>query len=133
MRWTEEEKGVVVGHRMGRARETWVEARDLADLGHWHGAANRLYYACYYAVTALLMEHGYVAHTHGGVLGLFGKHFVATGVVSRERNKLYRKLFDLRQGGDYSDWMEIEEGDVRPLLGEAWGFIEGIGGMIGGS
>lgn len=85
-----------------------------------------MYYACYYAVSALLIAKGHTAHTHGGVIGLFGKHFILTNIFTQEDNKLYRKLFDLRQDGDYSDWIEIEEEQIRPLLAPAEQFIQTI-------
>ena len=123
MSMTEEEKDIVVEYRLKRAGETWVEAKELARLNLWHGAANRLYYACFYAATALLAKHGHVAHTHGGVFGLLGKYFVATGIIGKEQNKLYQKLFDLRGDGDYGDCVDIDEDDVKPLLDPAEKFI----------
>ena len=54
------------------------------------------------------------ARTHNGVFTLFGKHFVLEGVVSKEHNKLYGTLLELRQKGDYEDWAIIEEQDIRP-------------------
>ena len=102
-------------------------------MSYWHSAANRLYYACYYAVSGLLVKHGYTARSHGGVFGLFGKHFVATGIVSNEQNKLYRKLFNLRLGGDYNDWFDIEEEDIKPLLEPAERFIAELEQLINNS
>ena len=83
-------------------------------MGFWHTAINRLYYACYYAVTALLIKNGYLAHTHKGVYTLFGKHFVLEGIISKEQNKLYATLFELRQNSDYNDWVDIKEENVKP-------------------
>ena len=126
MNMTMEEKNVVIEHRLKTAGETLVEAKDLIRLNHWRGAANRLYYACFYAANALLLKHGHVARTHGGVTGLLGKHFVTTGIIGNEHNKLYKKLYDLRQGGDYNDWAEIGEENVKPLLELAENFIAEI-------
>jgi uncharacterized protein (UPF0332 family) len=130
MKLNEEEKDIVVQHRLKRANETLAETKDLLNLNRWHGAANRLYYACYYAVTALLIKHGHMSHTHGGAKGLLGKYFVSTNIVSKEQNKLYEKLFDLRQNSDYSDWISIEEIDIKPLLEPAEKFIVSIENLI---
>ena len=130
MSLTEEEKNLMVQHRLNRANDTLAEAKDLLNLNHCHGATNRLYYACYYAVTALLMKHGHVGRTHGGVIGLFGKYFVMTDIVSKEQNKLYTKLFDLRLGSDYSDWIYINEEDIKPLIEPAEKFITEIENLI---
>ena len=54
-----EERAIIVEHRLEKARETFIEAKDLISLSHWRGAANRLYYACYYAATALLIHQSH--------------------------------------------------------------------------
>ena len=130
MKLSEEEKDIIIQHRLERANETLEEAKDLLNLNRWHGAANRLYYACYYAVMALLIKHGLTPHTHGGAKGLLGKYFVITGIISEEQNMLYGKLFDLRQNGDYSDWIIIKEGNIKPLLEPAKKFIAEIEQLI---
>jgi uncharacterized protein (UPF0332 family) len=76
-----EEREAIVTHRLQRARETLVEAVDNAGMNHWHAAANRLYYACYYAVSALLVQNGFFSRTHSGTIGLLGIHFVNTGIL----------------------------------------------------
>ena len=130
MKLNEENRNVIVNHRLQKAKDTWVEAKDMIVLSHWHGAANRLYYACYYAVTALLLKNGYSAHTHNGVFALLGKHFVVEGMVSIEQNRLYGTLLGLRQKGDYDDWIVIKEQDVKPLLEPAEKFIVEIEHLI---
>jgi len=130
MSLTEQEKEVVVDHRLKRAYETLAEAKDLIALSHWHGAVNRLYYSCYYVVTALLINHGYISHTHSGARGLLGKYFVKTNIIGKEQNKLYQKLFDFRQSGDYNDWITITELDVKPLLEPSEKFIFEIENLI---
>ena len=96
----------------------------------WHTAANRLYYACYYAVTALLIKNGYTARTHSGVFSLLGKHFVLENIISKEQNNLYGALLELRQDGDYDDWRTIHEEDVKPLIEPAENFIKEIENLI---
>ena len=125
-----EERNAIVEHRLQKAHDTFTEAKGIVEMSYWHAAANRLYYACYYAVSGLLIKNGYSAHTHGGVLGLFGKHFVVSGIISKEQNKLYHQLFDLRQSGDYDDWFNMEESDITPLLEPAEKFIAEIENLI---
>lgn len=45
----------LIQYRLSRAKETLDEVRDLDKLGHWNAAISRLYYACFYAVSALLL------------------------------------------------------------------------------
>ena len=130
MKLSDEEREIVIEHRLKRAHETLEEAKDLISLSRWNGAANRLYYACYYAVTSLLIQDGHSPHTHGGALGLLGRYFVVTEIISKEDNKLYQKLFELRQDGDYSDWISIDGADIEPLFEPAKQFIETIERLI---
>src|SRR2546425_9075111 len=75
------ERDVLIHYRMARARETLAEADLMAQSGHWHGCVNRLYYTCFYAVTALLLRHDLSAGKHMGVRSLFNRHVVRTGVM----------------------------------------------------
>ena len=130
MTLSEENRKYIVNHRLQKAHDTLKEAKGNIDMGFWHTAAKRLYYACYYVVTALLIKNGFTVRTHNGVFTLLGKHFVLEGIVSNEQNKLYGKLLELRQDGDYDDWKVISEYDVKPLIEPAQKFIAEIEGLI---
>ena len=43
---------------------------------------------------------------------------------------MYRQLFNLRQTGDYEDWINIEEDDIKPFLEPAEKFIVEIENLI---
>ena len=70
-----------VYYRIQRALETLEEADCLADNGHFSGAVNRLYYACYYIVSALLIYHDIEASSHAGVKSMFALKFIKTGIM----------------------------------------------------
>lgn len=111
-----EERKAIVQLRLERAWQTLEEAKGNMTMKYWHVVANRLYYAAYYAVSALLIANGDAAQTHAGVKTVFGMHFVKTNIVSREINDLYSKLFALRMTGDYDDTYNLREEDVLPLI-----------------
>ena len=133
MTLNEDDRSSIVNYRLQRAKETLVEANGSFGMGFWHATANRLYYACYYAVTALLIKNGHTAHTHNGVLTILSKHFVLEGLISKEQGKLYGKILELRQKGDYSDWIVIHKETVMPLLEPAENFINTIEKLINDS
>ena len=130
MSLTQEERDIIVKYRLERANETLTESKDLMLLNHWYGAANRLYYACFYAVCALLIKNGHVTRTHSGVFSLLGEHFVAKGLISKEQNQFYRRILELRQTGDYDDFIELTETELRLLLEPAQQFITTIENLI---
>ncbi|MBN1868212.1 HEPN domain-containing protein [Candidatus Sumerlaeota bacterium] len=126
----EDERGEVVRYRLQRARETLVDARILAERERWNACVNRLYYSCFYAVSALLLQHGFSSAKHTGIRGLFNRHFVAPGEVSKELAQLYNDLFDRRQESDYADFVRIEPSRVEPWIETTERFIAHIAAMI---
>jgi uncharacterized protein (UPF0332 family) len=120
------DKKALIQYRLSRAKETLGEVRDLEEHGHWNAAISRLYYACFYAVSALILTRDFQAKSHAGVRHLFGLHFVKEGVISRESGKFYSDLFDLRQLGDYDDFTEFNKETLKDLLPDAEQFIENI-------
>jgi len=120
----------LVGYRLQKARETLNDARILADAQRWNPCVNRLYYACFYAVSALLIQQGLSSSKHAGVRGLFNQHFVKTGKVAKEKAKVFNDLFERRQEGDYMDFVSFEESQVRPWISQTEAFIETISLLI---
>ncbi len=116
----------LIRYRMDRARESLKEAEIMANTGHWNTCVNRLYYACFYAVTALLARHNLSSSKHSGVRGLFNRHFVKTGMISKDLATLYNDLFETRQESDYEDFVRIEESTVLPWIPKAKMFVDKI-------
>ncbi len=59
-----EERKNLVQYRLERAEETFKEIPTLCRHAYWNTAANRLYYAAFYAVSALLLQNGHTIQTH---------------------------------------------------------------------
>ena len=85
----EDIKAVVI-YRKEKAYVTLREAEDMIATEHWNLAMQRLYYACFYMASALLISAGIKAHTHNGV-----------------QNRIT---------GDYNDFFDFESEDVLPLI-----------------
>lgn len=125
-----EEKRALITYRIQKAYVTLTEAKDCGACGHWTLAANRLYYSVYYAATALLADRDIVTRTHAGVIRLMGLEFISKGILSREEGSLLARLFEMRQGGDYDDFLEWTEEDVAPLFEKVQSLIERMEGLI---
>ena len=126
----EEELQALMAYRLLRAAETLEEARFMQGEEHWNACANRLYYAAFYAVSALLVQGGYATAKHSGVKALFNQHYIKPGILEKENGRLYNRLFDLRQEGDYIDFVFLDAETVAPLVGETAQFIEKIRSLI---
>lgn len=127
---TEEERKAIVVYRLEKADGALVEAKDCASLGHWNLAANRLYYAVYYASSALLISAGFAAKTHEGTIGMIGQHYVRTGILSSEDGTLLARLQNMRHTGDYDDFLDWEKEDVEPYMPKVEAFIKEIKQVI---
>ncbi len=127
-----ETRDELVAYRVGRARETLDDARLLADQKRWLSCANRLYYACFYAVSALLLRHDLESSKHTGNRSLFNHRFVKTGEVSKELGKTFNDLYELRQESDYVDLLYLDEDQVRPRVAEAEVFVEELAALATG-
>ncbi|GHT34624.1 UPF0332 protein [Bacteroidia bacterium] len=130
MKLLEDERKALIELKLERADETIKEIPFLIEKEFYRNAANRLYYACYYVVSALLLQNSYDAHSHNGINTLFALHFVKTGIVSKEDGKLYGNLYALRQTGDYDEVKTVEREDVVTLLVPAEQFIKKIEELI---
>ena len=120
----------LIKYRIKRAEETYNEALLIKKETHWNACANRLYYACFYAVIALLEKHGYASSKHSGVKSIFNKNFVKTEIISKEQGKLYNNLFDVRQEGDYVDFVNFDAVDIEPWIPKVKNFIEAISRLV---
>jgi len=47
-----------VAYRIAKSNETIHEVETLIENEYWNTAINRMYYACFYAVGALLVKNG---------------------------------------------------------------------------
>ena len=110
-------------YRFQRAIESYEEALILADNKRWNAVVNRLYYSCFYAVIALLIKNNIETKSHDGARTQFGANFIKTGQVDKKYGKLFSKLFDYRQNGDYGDLYEYDEVMVMPLIVEVKEFL----------
>lgn len=109
--------------RIIKAKKTLEVANLLIQRGYWNSAANRLYYTIFYAVLALFAKENIRTRTHSGAKTEFFRSFIKTEIFDRKFSKLYTDLFNKRQEGDYDDFAEFSEDDIKPLLPEVEQFI----------
>jgi uncharacterized protein (UPF0332 family) len=110
-------------YRMARARESIEDARLLLDQGRLPAAANRIYYAMFYAATALLITKGLSSSRHSGIIGLFRREFVKPGLFPMDLAEFIDAAFDERLESDYGDYIQLERADLEDLLAGGRRFI----------
>ncbi len=125
------ERNEYIKYRLEKADETLEVAELLIDNKKWNSAVNRLYYAAYYAISALLVQAEINTKTHSGVKTQFFLHYVKTGIIEIELGKAYSDLFDWRQKGDYSDFFDFTKDDVQSIHEPTKRLIAAVKKVIG--
>ena len=61
---------------------------------------------------------------------MFGLHFIKNGLIEKDIGKFYSRIFDLRQTGDYEDFIDFSMEQVIELLEPAEKFISHIESIL---
>ena len=78
MSLTADERTTLVTLELKKAHETFEEIAILTAANEWGGAANRLYYAVFHAINALLIHDGHIVNTHKGSHAVFSLNYIRT-------------------------------------------------------
>ncbi len=119
-----------IRYRLEKAQEVYGAAQVLCDANQWNSAVNRLYYACFYSASALLLNRHISAKTHSGVIGQFSEQIVRSGLVSVEDFRVYAKLLNWRSKGDYNDLYDFCKEDVMPMMPKVKHFIDVVASLV---
>jgi uncharacterized protein (UPF0332 family) len=115
-----------------KAQDSLVSAELEMNQGHLAFAVNRLYYACFYAATAVLLQDGKQFSKHSAVKAEFARAYIKTGKIDTKWHKFYQKLFDDRQEGDYIPTTVFDKQAVRERLAQAKEFVNAMCNMTAG-
>ncbi len=114
----------LIKYRLFRAKDTFEDAQILAEKNKWNSAINRLYYAAYYAIMALLLDSDLKPTTHRGTKSNFSEYFIKTDKIPKEFGKIYSQLSTWRQKGDYDDLFDFDKDKVIPYFDPVKRLIE---------
>lgn len=109
----------LIEYRLTQARDSLREADILNQSGmSLRSVMNRLYYAMFYAVLALLQNKEMGTSKHSGAISIFDREYIKAGIFPREMSKALHRAFELRQKADYMEETEVTPEDIaeiRPL------------------
>lgn len=126
----DEKRAVVVGLEIRKAYDTLDEAVLLADNGRWSGAANRLYYAVFHAVSALLIHDAHPVKSHKGAGIQLNQYYIKSNIIDSRYGALYGKLESMREEGDYNCHYTISEKEFHGSIAPAKELIDNIAEMV---
>jgi uncharacterized protein (UPF0332 family) len=117
----------LIKYRLKQADDSVKEAKVLLKEGmSLRSVMNRLYYAIFYAVLAVLQEKQLGTSKHYGAISLFDREFIKSGIFDKELSKTLHRAFELRQKGDYMEQPEITKADIDEILPKTVAFINEI-------
>ena len=113
----DKEKKQLALHRIQQAEESLDEARYLFDgRKSPRSIINRAYYSMFYSILALLIFEPYSSSKHSGVLSYFNRHFIKSGLITKDIGRAVNKAFDIRQRGDYREQVKLDHDQVEPYI-----------------
>ena len=124
------EERTLAKYRMERASETLREAKLLFDSGLLSGYVNRLYYACFYALSACLLLRGFSTSKHSYARSLLHRELVKTRLIPKDLGRFYDSLFENRQKGDYTDMIRFDAEKVGPWFDRATEFVNAVSDLL---
>lgn len=121
-----EESIALISYRLERSHESLRAAEIMLENNMLTFSMNRIYYAMFYAIQALLVLRGVSFSKHGQVKSYFNREMVKTRIFSTEMGQLYNKAFEYRQKFDYVDFSFPDREMVLEYLEKARSFIINI-------
>lgn len=84
----DDEKRVLSRRRLENALECLDIGIQVIELGHYKTAANRLYYAAFHAMRAMLALDGIDMKHHSGIISEFRRLYIKTGIFENRMSEI---------------------------------------------
>ena len=94
----------IAKYKIGRAKDELDTAKIVLEAQKYKAANNRVYYACFHAITAVLALEPIAFKKHKDTLAYFNKNYVRTEIFPREIGRKISKLEIIRHKSDYDDF-----------------------------
>ena len=108
-----EYKIILSKRRLEVANERLDVAEHLVEYGDYKTAANRLYYAVFAAMKAVLALEGFDSKKHSGIISRFRQNYVKTGVFDSRLSAIIDDLEIVREDSDYDDFYVVAKADIE--------------------
>lgn len=99
-----------------KAETALDDARLLSKKGSLAACVNRLYYAAFYAVSAVLALQGKSYGKHSAVRSSLHRDFINTGLLDKKCGQIYDILLSRREQADYQPALSFEIDEIREYL-----------------
>jgi uncharacterized protein (UPF0332 family) len=130
MTFSDAQRQHIVEIRLTNAEQMLADASNMLAGGSLRSAANRCYYAVFYAASALAMRDNQTFRKHSGVISYFHTAYIKTGRLPKELGGVFQRAFDNRCEADYDDLIELRQDELSELLKQAGRFVSEIKSML---
>lgn len=113
-----------------RCEEALTDADAAIASERWNNAANRIYYAVFYAVCTLFVKDGHPIKSHRGAKNILGLNYVVTGKIDPETSKIFSQLETLRDLADYNVAFLATKEEIMDYRPKADAFIAAVKGLM---
>ena len=127
---TSDPRSDVVRYWWSKAEESLASARRELVAGSNLFAVNRLYYAAFYGVSAVLLDRQLSFKKHSGVRAAFHREFIKTGWLDAEWGKFYDRLYEDRQEGEYVALVSFDREYVESQVGRCARFLSELRPLV---
>lgn len=116
---------------MEKSKRSLIAAEYQFNQNDYDFCANRLYYAAFYAVCAVLVLRGFSYKKHSGVRAALHRYFVKTGIIPFEYGALYDALLRDREDADYVAFSDLDPEILRKEIFQVNDFINIFNEILG--
>ncbi|MBQ6420681.1 MAG: HEPN domain-containing protein [Clostridia bacterium] len=120
------EKAELAKLRLENAKEKLSFIPGILELGDYKTAANRAYYAVFYAMRSVLALDGFDSKKHTGIISEFRRNYIKTGVFDEQLSDIIGELFAVRTSSDYDDFYLLSKDKAVKQYENAVLFVETI-------
>lgn len=120
----------IVNYRLEKSDSSLLAADVLASNKLFDSAVTRLYYACFHAASALLIQNNIECGSHAGVKRMLSLKFINTGLLDKKYIRYFSDLLNGRQLSDYEDFIYQNEESYSYYKGQAVDFCNAIKKLI---
>ena len=109
---TREERIELSSARLDKAYQMLTAGRIMLQYEDYASACNRLYYAVFHAMRAVLALDEIDEHKHSHLISEFRRRYLKTNILDRSLSDTIGSSFQIRNESDYEDNWIISKSDV---------------------
>jgi uncharacterized protein (UPF0332 family) len=119
-----------IAANLERAEASIQAAKQLTEGGSYDSVVSRIYYAVFYASTAMLLCEALEFSEHSGVISAIHRDFGRTGKLDEQYGKDLNWSFELRGTGDYGAMVHVSQQDAERAISRAEEFLHAVRDLL---